>query len=249
MQIQKTLRLNINGEEKIIYFGNPTTQDELMQMYSLRYRVYVKKGFIDPNFYPNGLDKDNYDDDKKSIYFIASIDKRVFGAVRLIRDIPLPTENIFKFSEPDAMKKIAPKHRAEVSRLVVEPYDKETYLPRNLTMLFLFGCVVSYAKEHGIIGGYSFVKKSLLYKLKKIKTPISLISSYTMEYPVDGVLYKYFTQKENPAVPVFFYTENVHKWAYDIINSNKMFKCVEIGKHYILKENFYNAFLRKLNII
>lgn len=246
MRIQRSLQLKIGGKIRTIQFGRPSSESEKEEMFKLRHRVYSKKGFIDPS--PSQLDKDEFDTKEETAYFIAKIEGRVLGAVRLIFDTPLPTERFFQFSVPPEIKKIPEEKRAEVSRLVVEKYNEKEYLPRNLVTLFLIECLVAHAEERGIDGGYSFIKESLLRKLDKLNTPLHFIDKYKVMYPSDGVLFKYFSQENDKVAPVFFLTEEIHSWTHQLISNERILAPKEENVHF-LREGIYNFLLRRLKII
>jgi len=248
MKIMKELQLKANGENKLIYFGVPNNDSEILEMHKLRYEIYSKKDYIDKEKFKDGVEKDEYDLDKKSHYFIAKIDDRIIGSVRLIRDHYLPTEKDFKFEEPEEMKNISREQRGEVGRLVITPYSKETYLPRNIILLFLIDCLLKFSVENNIEGGYSFVKSSLLDKLNKLKMPIHMIKSYLQVYPRDGILYKYFNQENDKVIPIYIFIDEVKKYLDSLINNRKMFEKIS-EKRFVLKENLYNGFLKFLKII
>lgn len=242
------LQLKVNNEDKIINFGIPDNPDEIEKMHRLRFDSYSYRGYIDPKLFPDGIEKDEHDKDGKCIYFIAKLNDKILGTVRLIKDYYLPTEKeCFKFNEPEEMKKIPREQRAELGRLVIIPPDKNVYLPRNLIMLFLINTLVSWGMENRILGGYAFIKEKLRIKLEKLKMPIHLIKNYTQIYPKDGILYGYFSQENDKVIPIFYLTEEFKNYIDKIVNKSLMFK-KERGK-FILRENLYNKFLKFLKII
>jgi len=244
----KELQVKVNGENKLIYFGVPDNENEILEMHKLRYEIYSKKDYIYEEKFKDGIEKDEYDLDKKSHYFIAKIEDRIIGSVRLIRDYYLPTEKDFKFEEPEEMKKIPREQRGETGRLVITPYSKEIYLPRNIILLFLIDCLLEFSVESHIAGGYSFVKSSLLNKLNKLEMPIHIIKNYIQVYPKDGILYKYFNQEDDKVIPIYIFTDEVKKYLNGLINNRKMFEKIS-EKKFILRENLYNGFLKFLKII
>lgn len=250
MKILNTLKLKIDKKEKEIFFGLAETNQELEEMFRLRYQVYSARDYIDADLFPECLEKDVCDAENKCVYFIAKIDDKIIGTVRLIRDYYLPTEKeCFDFKEPQDMAKISRTQRAEIGRLIVIPHKiNGQYLPRHLGMLFLMDALLKYATQNNILGGYAFIKSKLEKKLVKIKIPFHIINPHTQIYPQNGVIYKYFNQKDDPVVPIYFINGEVQKRLDEILGNKLMFK--KIGEdNFVLRENFYNRFLKLLKII
>jgi len=250
MKITYQLQTKIKNEDKIINFGIPDNPDETEKMHRLRFSSYSYKGYINPKLFPDGIEKDEYDKDGKCTYFIAKLDDKILDTVRLIKDKYLPTEKeCFKFEEPEEMKNIPREQRAELGKLIIIPPDKDKniYLPRNLIMLFLINTLVSWGIENNILGGYAFIKEKLRIKLEKLKMPVHLIKDYTQIYPKYGILYGYFNQENDKAIPIFYLTEEFKNYIDKIVNKSLMFK--KDGNKFILRENLYNKFLKSLKII
>ncbi|MFH1900606.1 MAG: hypothetical protein ABIJ83_05050 [Patescibacteria group bacterium] len=248
MKIIYQLQIKINNKDKIINFGIPDNPDEIEKMHRLRFNSYSYKKYIDPKLFPDGIEKDEYDKDGKCTYFIAKLDDKILGTVRLIKDKYLPTEKeCFKFEEPEEMKNISREQRAELGRLIIIPPDKNVYLPRNLIMLFLINTLVTWGIENNILGGYAFIKEKLRIKLEKLKMPIHLIKDYVQIYPKNGILYGYFSQEDDKVIPIFYFTEEFKNYIDKIVNKSLIFK-KETTK-FILRENLYNKFLKLLKII
>lgn len=249
MKTLNTLKLKLNGDSKTIYFGIPDTEEEEEKMFRLRYNAYSLRGYINPSKYKDGIETDEYDKDNKSIYFIAKVDDKVTGTVRIIKDNYLPTEKeCFEFNEPEEIKKIERNNRGELGRLIVIPYEEGKYFPRNIILLFLVKSLIDYGLQHDIRGGYAFIKESLKKKLEKLKFPIHYIFPYKQIYPAGGILYGYFTQKDNRVIPIYFLTNEFSKFIEKLVDKKLMFSR-EIDNTYILRENFYNKFLKALKII
>lgn len=247
MILLNELHLKINKLDKVIYFGIPSTKKELMDMFSLRRRMYSIKGYLKEDV---SSDKDEYDNRDKSDYFIAKIDNRIIGTLRLIKDDNLPMEkDCFSFKEPIAIKKFSKNQRREISRLVIIPYDKEKkqYLPRNIVLLFLVKSLIDFSSENNIYAGYSFVTKSLYVKLKKLKMPIHIINKYKQIYPPNGLLYPYFSKKDNPIIPIYYLKEEVEEYIDGLLKKG-IFKIINNNK-FVLKSSLYNKILKLLGII
>lgn len=236
--------------ERVISFGVAESPAEKEATFRLRYSVYVAREYIDAKNYPEQIETDDYDKNGKSIYFAAVLDKKTIGCLRLIKDDPLPTEKYFDFTEPPQIQDIPRARRAEIGRFVIVPPNREKgeYLPRGLVSLFLFNALTRYGESIGIEGGYAFVKKSLETKLEKMKMPFVPIDPFVQKYPKDGVLFRYFTQPNDPVRPIGYRTADFRKRTDDIISSRGIFH-----KHsetrYAVRHTLYTAFLKKLKII
>ncbi len=249
MKVINELYLRVKNKDKVIYFGIPTIKKELEEMFCLRYEVYKIRGYLNVDrLNSNLLDRDEYDLNGKCYYFIAKIDNKIIGNVRLIKDNTLPTEKCFKFKEPAEIKKIPRDKRGELSRLIVIPYSKKEYLPRHLILFFLINSVIEFSFKNEILGGYSFITKKLYNKLKKLRVPIHTINSYIKIYPKEGILYPYFHQKDNPIIPIYYLRDEVGVFIENIFNKKNIFGKLTKNK-FVLKNTLYTRFLRSLKII
>jgi len=250
MKLKRKLQLVINGETKVIRFGEAETEEELNKIFKLRYDSYSSKGYIDPARFPNGLETDDYDTRKDCRYFLAELDGKTISTIRIIFDKILPTEKYFTFNEPREIKEIPRKNRAELGRLIVIPPDREKgiFLPRNLVMLFMFDMVIDFGINNGILGEYSFIKDNLHKKLQKMHAPIHSIFPHKQHYPDDGVIRGYFNQPENPVVPCYFITSEFKKFIDKIIRNSWIFQ-KKSETEFVLKTNLYTKFLKAMKII
>lgn len=253
MKVYQKLKFSHDGVSKEILFGTPDSKEEFEKMYSLRFDVYVENDYFHESFegFKEKTDQDSYDLDGKCLYAIAVVDDdRVIGAVRLIRDKVLPTEMFFKFDTPQEIETISDYNRGEIGRLVIQPYSKSSFFPRNLILLFLLKTIFQIGNQHGVKGGYSFIKKSLLSKLKKLQVPVHLIKEYFQNYPADGVLFNYFNQQDNPVFPTYFLTSEIEQYITSVLNfKSKIIQCVEDEKTFVLNDNLYTKFLRRMKVL
>jgi N-acyl-L-homoserine lactone synthetase len=235
--------------EHVISFGAPTTHDELEKMFRLRYKVYLKHDYIDPEHFENERDFDAFDEQGRCDYFIAQYGDSVIGSVRVIKGDILPIEEYFDFQAPQAIDAIERSHRFEISRLVVDD-DLSRNFPRHIILLFLAYAVQTYAKAHGYSGAYAFLKERLVEKLRRLHFPANLIQPYSVRYPSDGVLYKYFNQAGNAVVPAFLTFEEVEKYLDKHLLSGKMFKKIpgDIDV-FRIQNNMYTSFLKLLGVV
>ena len=238
------LFFKIAGEDKTIFFGIPDGEDELKKMFLLRREVYKRNEYINTE-----SDEDEYDKNGKCVYFIAKIEDEIIGTVRLILDNPLPTQkNCFDFQEPPEMEKIMEDKRGEISRLISIPYKEKVYLPRHLTLLFLINCVLKYSEENNILGGYSFITTKLYDKISRIRIPFHIIKKFQQKYPPDGLMYLYFSNKNNPILPIYYKIDEVKMYMENLFKNKRMFEKISDNK-FRLKDNLYNRFLKLLKII
>lgn len=253
MKVYNRLRFNHNGTEKEIFFGEPDSNEEFEKMYSLRFSVYSGKKYFhhDVESQINNTDKDHYDREGKCLYAIAVIDgDRIIGSVRLIRDKILPTELIFKFKTPTKIEAVDSISRGEIGRLVIQPYSKSSFLPRNLALFFLLKTIFQIGSNVGVRGGYSFVKKTLLGKLRKLRVPIHLVHEYIQDYPRNGILYNYFNQLDNPVYPTYFLTDEIEHYLDAFFDpKSKIIKYVQKDDTFMLNDTLYTKFLRRMHIL
>lgn len=225
-------------------------ENDMDEVYRLRFNVYSQRGYINSKRFPDGKEFDHYDVENKSIHFIAKIENKIIACVRIIKDIPLPTEIFFSFSPQKLIEEIDPKNRCELGRLIIIPPSKEKkeYLPRGLVMLLLFSVLADYGIENNLKGGYSFVKNSLEIKMSKRKMPFKKIDIFEINYPDTGVLYNYFNQKNDSVIPIFFVTQDFINYTQRFINNKFLFKRQD-KKNLILRSNFYVKILQFLKFI
>jgi len=204
MKIIKKYRIRTKSvrDELILYV--PNTESEMNSMFRFRYDQYLKHGYININ--DEGLDRDEYDINGMAYYFnIFSVkQKRILASVRLIISDPLPIiKDCFTFKEPLLVRAISKGKKCEISRLIVDAYDSEHFLPRNMLMLILVNAIQKYCHKNSIFFAYAFVKESLLLKLKKIFFPIFTIRKYRQKYR-GSILKPYFSQASNVVIPAYF---------------------------------------------
>ena len=213
MKILKTFEAKLsNGSSKKIEFGQPETLAELSDMYRFRHDSYLRHGYIKSGYFPDGLDKDEYDISGQCAYFLALVDGLIIGTVRLIISDPLPTEkDCFDFIEPDLIERMPRHQRAEVSRLIVEKYDAGSYFPRHLIMLGLISCLVDYAETHHLLGGYGFIKDKLKKKLAKIMIPIGIIQEAKQKYS-EALLHDYFNDPADRVWPIYYSSQLLREY-------------------------------------
>jgi len=243
MKILKEIQVKLNNVNKVICFGMPTTPDELEEMFRLRYEEYLREGYIEKELFPSMKEQDQYDKENKCSYFIAVIDNKIIGTARLIRDYYLPTEKeCFSFSEPEIIKAIPREKRAEIGRLIFKKYNIiSEFLPRHLIMLGIIEGITDFAFKENLIGGYSFIKKSLEVKFKKLGFPFHYIKPFTQIYSQEH-LKGYFNDKKDPAIPIYYLRDEVKKYLDGIFNNRKILKKLR-GREFVLLSNNILKFL------
>jgi len=238
------------GDDIVVEFGIPDTPKELAEMLGLRYQVYRDRKYIDPNEHPNEIEQDEYDREDKCVYFIAKCNGKMIATIRLIKDFKLPTEKCFSFEEPAKIRRIDRSLRAELGRFIIlstKDCDKKTFLPRGLVMLIMFNVLSEYGTKNKIHGGYCFIKRKLEEKLEKRKFPFHRIKDYTLTIDKDHVLYNYFTNLDDPIIPIFYITEEALLATRKILENRLMFS--EKENVFTLKNNLYTKALRHLGIL
>ena len=251
MKILNKLILNYKDNPVNIFFGMPTTQEELKEMFNLRFNIYKEKNYIEPEKLKDNLDLDEFDKQNKCDYLIAKVNDKIIGSARVIKDYPLPTQLYFEFEEPEQMKEIPNNSKIEISRLVVAPYkiNNSTYLPRHITMLMIFNTIAKYAKENNYKAGYAFIKTKLFYKLKNLKVPFYLIENYKQRYPENGILYKYFNDPNDPVIPIYYFLNDIENYFNKIFSFKLLFHKKSEDEIIIKNLFFYNIFLKLLKIL
>lgn len=173
--------------------GYPETDEELEAMFRLRTKVYTELGYTTARD-----DKDQYDLNNKSAYFIAKINEKLVGTSRVVVDDPLPTELYFDFEVPKKIALIPRKKRCEISRLTVMAKGMN-----HLVALNLIKAMIEWAKESDCRGGYSsIIKGNLDQILSSIGFPFHPISSATLKY--DGDLLRNYFYKGGKVLPIYY---------------------------------------------
>lgn len=239
MEILSSIKIKNGDKEAKIHFCLLTEESEKQQMFSLRKKIYTERGYI-----PEGADDfDDYDSNKSTKYFAAVVDKNIIGSVRVIYGDFLPTEKFFSFKKPLEVSGFSKNQKAELSRLVVEPFKfGATYLPRGLLLLFILKVIVEKFEEENVVGGYAFIKESLRKKMSSRGMPLHFLSDFELLYPETGVMYNYFSQKDDPVTPIYYLTNEFSAYIQKIISS-PLFKHVETGE-YLLRRRLYNLYTK-----
>lgn len=252
MQLFRELHVTLDDGPHIISFGIPDTKEEREAMYRLRYNEYSRRGYIDPVLFPDGIESDAFDTSDSVHHFIAVYDgSQVIGTVRAIQSTPLPTEEYFSLtSVPKEIQAIPKEKRIELGRLIVIPPDRErgVFLPRNIVMLFMFYTLSNYGLELGYEGGLSFIKEALHKKLKKVRFPINPLDWTDVHYPKGGILEPYFSQKDDPVIPVSFETKEVLNFCRRMVDNQFIFKKTT-ETQYELQSNVYTKFLKSIKVL
>jgi N-acyl-L-homoserine lactone synthetase len=229
------------NKKKKIYFGMPSNPEELKEMFRLRYDIFLQKGYISKESFPDGLERDEYDIKGKCYYFIAKIDDQIIGTARLIRSEVLPAEKeCFRFIEPKEMKEIPPEKRVEVSRVISKGYKiNDEFLPRHLILLGLLDSIFYFAQKKDFRGGYSFVRKSLKEKLKKLKIPFHQINHFTIaeSHKYLEKYRGYFEDPKDPPVPIYYIRDEMKIFFEKVFNNSHIFKKIDERKFELKRNN------------
>lgn len=246
MILYRKFHVPVNDLIYNVDFGMADNIEEIQSIYKLRYEIYSSRGYIDSTRFPDQIEMDEYDINKKCTYFLMKYNNQVFGTVRLIKDDPLPTEIDYLFQEPSIISSIPRNQRAEFSRLIIKPLDKNNkiYLPKGYAMLVLLDVLLEYCEKNNIKGGYSFIKSSLEKKMSRNNMPIIKINPFVLRYPETGILYKYFKQESDPVVPIAYLVADFKEYLSKKF-SNYVFD--HKGMDIYVKNNLLVKFLRLIN--
>jgi N-acyl-L-homoserine lactone synthetase len=200
----KFLRRLWLSPESHVDFGLPDGNTELQEMYRLRHRRYVERGYIAP--VPAELDIDDHDRQGQCRYVAAVRAGQMVGSARLIITDPLPTESYcFRFAEPAPISRVPRHRRGEVSRLVSESRGT---VPEHQIVIGLMACLHDVAVDECIVAGYLYVKEPLGKVLGTLGIPIHPIEGARLVY--DGsYMHNYFADRSDPVRPFFYFRDEV----------------------------------------
>ncbi len=153
--------MKVEGNQELLTFKKIDNEEELSEVYKLRYNVYCREKKFEPeSAYPSRLEMDEYD--AYSIHFIAKINNEVVGTARLILN------NAFGFPiEKSCSLDISIRGRkkrqtAEISRLAVsKEIVKSSGYNRHGIVLGLFREMYRESKNLGIKYFYAAMGKGL----------------------------------------------------------------------------------------
>jgi len=134
----------------LLTFYKVEKEDDLEDVYRLRYRIYcLEKGFEPKEKYPDGIEMDEYD--VYSIHFIARVFEEAVGTARLILNNPLgfPAE---KYCKTDiASFSIRKEQTVEISRFAVSnTLVRALNFDRTNILIGLFREIYQETKQLGI---------------------------------------------------------------------------------------------------
>ncbi len=163
-----------------LYFKTATTVLELEKCFRLRYQVYCEeKRWLSPDDYPNGLEKDFYDE--KSIHVMA-LDED-FQLVGLMRILQNKDYNSLPYENHPAMKDIRfmGSGVAELSRLIVTAKRNRMNVTRGLLR-----AVYQISRNLGIENWTIVIEPSLMrllgnfdFVLEPLCTPAKYFGGFT----------------------------------------------------------------------
>lgn len=203
--------------DQIIRFGVPEGPQELLQMYQLRYHMYVeKKRYIPANLCPDGLEIDHIDHKGGCYYLIAQCGDDLVGTLRIIRQDPLPLRQYYwRYEEPLEMSELQYHQKVEIGRLIAD-HPPGITIPSGLIPLGLIRCATHFCLENDIHAAYANLKISLVLKMERWGLPVHRIDSYEFIYDEasEDPLKNYFTDPNDAASPTYFYPKEVARF-YD----------------------------------
>ncbi|PIZ44308.1 hypothetical protein CO180_01780 [candidate division WWE3 bacterium CG_4_9_14_3_um_filter_41_6] len=241
MKILSTFIPNKEHADQKVHICSPENEKEIQELYDFRYRVYVELGYINPLKYQEDID--DYDKSDCSHYCVSD-GNSVFGYVRLIKSSFLPAFHAFSFEMPVQLTSFPEDEIVELSRLIVLRCPRFS-IPRHFVMLFLFRTILEQVGD--VKGGVAYVKSTLLNKLNKLRFPIHTVGEYTNSYTEQDVLYPYFTQQEDPAIPIYFTKYEVNKYINKMLNPPLVRKNIE--GEFEINNSMYSRLLVLFRII
>jgi hypothetical protein len=200
--------LRIGAARGQIDFGVATTRGERAAVLAQRFRVYQRYGYYRP-----GLEVDRDEYDRKAVYLTATVGTgrrpdMLIGSARLVvgeAEIPFtfPSQRAFQFDLPEAIREVASRQCAEVTRFVSE--RPEGIVAGGLLVpLGLIQAVSVYSRRHAIRCGLAVVKQRLLRALSAAGVPLSEIAPAKLVYPEDGPTGPYYHRHADPVIPVWW---------------------------------------------
>ena len=158
----------------MLEFRRAQTDEEMNQIFSLRYKVYcLEKGFLPKEQYPDETESDKFDQRSAHFFAVDTSDlSQPLGYVRLIlnSEIGFPVVNHFQLGKPIMdMNSVT-----EISRLIV---PKEF---RHQTLYILMGLckeIYLYCRENNIQGCYAVLEPTLQRMLKGFGLPFKVAGS------------------------------------------------------------------------
>ena len=203
--------------DQIIRFGVPEGPQELLQMYQLRYHMYVeKKRYIPANLCPDGLEIDHIDHKGGCYYLVAQCGDDLVGTLRIIRQDPLPLRQYYwRYEEPLEMSELQYHQKVEIGRLIAD-HPPGITIPSGLIPLGLIRCATHFCLENDIHAAYANLKIGLALQLERWGLPVHWIDSYESIYDEasEDPLKNYFTDPNDAACPTYFYPKEVARF-YD----------------------------------
>jgi N-acyl-L-homoserine lactone synthetase len=245
MKVIKSLLVQIANEKVQLDFGILDTPQEFLNAFKLRYKIYAKYGYLRSDVFPNGIEQDRFDTQGNCVYFAAQVGERQLGHIRLVIGSDLPIQGAYVFNTMQLGDK---QITAELGRLVVDKYSDDSHTPRNIILLFLASCLVSYCKQHSISYAYAFLKKRLISKLRTIGLPYRPMNEYELIYPSDGPMAPYFYSESDPATPCYLELEKVEEFLNHTLENKNLLNEIKPGV-YELRTTLYTRFLRSVGVI
>lgn len=200
--------LRIEAARGQIDFGVATTRGERAAVRAQRFRVYQRYGYYRP-----GLEVDRDEYDRKAVYLTATVrtgrrPDMLIGSARLVvgeAEIPFtfPSQKAFQFELPEAIREVASRQCAEVTRFVSE--RPEGIVAGGLLVpLGLIQAVSVYSQRHTIRCGLAVVKLRLLRALSAAGITLAEIAPAKLTYPEEGPTGPYYHRHADPVIPVWW---------------------------------------------
>lgn len=154
--------------EKPFFVYETKLENDLVSSYKLRFMIFCQEcKYLNENYFPNGQEKDIYDE--YSLHFIAreKKTKKIIGTVRLVKNNShgLPIEKDFGLN--NIIGKIKTENPLEVSRLVVDKKHRKISTYNHGALLSLIKIIYQYCEKNNHFIIVAAIDNKLYHMLKK----------------------------------------------------------------------------------
>lgn len=149
-------------------FTPATTAEMLDQVFRLRYEVVIAEGWATPQDFPDGRERDEYDDD--ALQLTAWDDSRLAATTRLVfpsADRRLPTEAAFDFSLDSRHKTV------DVGRTIVAPAYRDS---QHRLLVGMVGQTWIEARQRGMSEVCAILDKRIIRLYRRIGFEVTILA-------------------------------------------------------------------------
>ncbi len=165
-------KINFNGIDYDFEFKIATKPQEIKKVLRLRFLSYSNEGYIDPNFFSEGLEYDKYDINS-AMFLVRNLEtNKIHACVRLVLDsyTGLPLEEFVNINDFRSENKVI----SEISRLISYPKGQKLINRAILAFAYRFASalgithLVGFGRWEKLIY-YESIGLSILEPLRKVK--------------------------------------------------------------------------------